>query len=73
MKPEYLYAMLDVFGKCWVVTDQATQSYSMAALLQEGWVPIRETAFHPSTGSSYILVLLERPSEGEMGFGFQNR
>lgn len=72
MKPEYLYAMLDVFGKCWVVTDQATQVYSMAALLQEGWVPIRETPFHAATGSAYILVLLERAPEGEMGFGFRN-
>lgn len=73
MKPEYVYAMLDVFGKCWIITDQATQSYSMAQLLSEGWVPIRETPFHAGTGSAYILVLLERAGEGEMGFGFGNR
>lgn len=72
MKPEYAYAMLDIYGKCWVVTDQATEPYSMARLLGEGWVPIRETPFH-SSGSPYILVLLERASGGEMGFGFPER
>ncbi len=70
MRPEYLYAMLDVNGKCWVVTDQATQPYSMASLLQEGWVPIRETSFHAAP-AAYILILLEREPQGEMGFGFR--
>lgn len=71
MRPEYLYAMLDVNGKCWVVTDQETQPYSMASLLQEGWVPIRETPFHAASGYAYILILLEREPRGEMGFGIK--
>ena len=57
----YLYAILDTNGRCWVVTDGATEKVEgLPALMREGWRPIRETPFVPSAGTDYMLICLER-------------
>jgi len=65
---EYLYAMLDTNGHCWVVRDHDTEKAAgLGALLADGWRPVRETAFHELP---YVLILLEREAAGSSGFGF---
>jgi hypothetical protein len=56
-----LYAMINTFGECWVVRDGTTEKVEgLPWLLRQGWKPVRETPFVPSTGASYILIYLER-------------
>ena len=57
----FLYAILDAFGACWVVTDSGTEKVAgLPWLMRQGWRPIRETPLIQSAGASYVLILLER-------------
>jgi hypothetical protein len=61
MRDKYLYAILDEYGHCWTVTDGGTEKMDgLPSLMREGWRPVRETAFHPTAGTGYILIVLER-------------
>lgn len=61
----YLYAMIDAFGRCWVITDEGTEKVTgLPSLLREGWHPVRETPIFVSAGSGYTLILLERDGVG---------
>ena len=61
---QYLYAILDEYGKCWVVKDDATEKVrGLPSLLAEGWHPVRETPFVGDTTDTYILILLERDGD----------
>jgi hypothetical protein len=61
MHDKYLYAMIDAFGACWTVIDGGTEKVEgLPSLMRQGWRPLRETAFHNSAGTGYILILLER-------------
>jgi hypothetical protein len=56
----YLYALIDSFGKCWVIVDGGTQKVEgLPWLMRKGWRPIRETPF-AVPGIAYILICLER-------------
>ncbi len=70
MKTEYLYAILDANGACWRLEGQGTTKANLAELLAGGWRPLRETPFAPAVGAAYVLLVLERESEGKFGFGF---
>ncbi|WP_152049467.1 hypothetical protein [Tautonia marina] len=70
---EYRYVILDYNGNCWLVQDNATQKTSgLPSMLDEGWVPVRETPFHTEgTVTPYVLILLERDGAGAGNdFGF---
>ena len=59
MNHDYLYAMIDVMGVCWVIRDGGTEKvHGLPTLLGDGWRPVRETPF--VSGGAYILILLER-------------
>jgi hypothetical protein len=61
MTDRYLYAMIDVYGGCWVINDNATEKVEgLPSLMRQGWKPVRETPYVPATGNSYILILFER-------------
>jgi hypothetical protein len=66
MKPEYLYAVLGMDGRCRAIDPQGLLALDLAALLAEGWQPVRETTF----GNGFVLVLLERGGAERVGFGF---
>ncbi len=58
---QYIYAIIDPNGHCWVVRDGSTEkAVGLPSLLREGWKPIRETPFVPAAGSEYMLICLER-------------
>ena len=58
---QYLYAILNEYGGCWVVTDGGTEKVAgLPSLLSQGWCPVRETPFVGDTTETYILILLER-------------
>ena len=58
---QYLYAILNEYGGCWVVTDDGTEKVTgLPSLLGQGWCPVRETPFVGDTVETYILILLER-------------
>jgi hypothetical protein len=61
---DYLYVIVDTYGRCWEVKDGDTELLEgLPALLQQGWRPVRETPFAGSSGiDAYILILLERDS-----------
>ena len=58
----YLYAILDEYGKCWVITDGDTRKVDgLPSLMRQGWRPLRETPFVSNKMSNnYILIYLER-------------
>ena len=62
MTDQYLYAMIDEHGSCWVVVDGGTEKVAgLPSLLREGWKPVRETPFISERMSGlYILICLER-------------
>ena len=66
MKPEYLYIILGTDGLCLGIGGQNSQTLDLAALLAEGWLPVRETTF----GNGSVLILLERGGAEKVGFGF---
>ena len=67
-RPELLYVILDADGRCRRVVDGGTEPVDgLAALLADGWRPVRETAWQ-ATGQ--ILILLERDGPESGGFGF---
>ncbi|MFO0910354.1 MAG: hypothetical protein U0794_18750 [Isosphaeraceae bacterium] len=58
----YLYAIIDEYGKCWIVGDGKTQKVEgISSLMRRGWRPIRETPYVAQRmNSTYILICLER-------------
>lgn len=67
---EYLYAIVDTNGVCWVLRDNTTEKVAgIASLLADGWRPLRESAFHQVP---YMMLVLERDARGSgaAGFGF---
>lgn len=60
--PRQLYVILDFYGKCWEVKDDAIERIAgLPSLLEQGWRPVRETPFPPQNGyHPCILILLER-------------
>lgn len=65
---EYLYALIDVHGGCWVIRDDDTEKVAgLPSLLADGWRPLRETSFQVEP---YMLVVLERDSRAPEDFGF---
>lgn len=68
---EYLYAMLDTNGTCWLIRDNTTEKVAgLPSLLAEGWRPLRETSFHEVP---YMMIVLERETRGPKEFGFPGR
>jgi hypothetical protein len=61
MPDRFQYAIIDTFGKCWVITDDGTEKVQgLPWLMRQGWTPVRETPYHIPAGESYVLILLER-------------
>ena len=71
MKTEYLYAILDSDGKCRRIVQGGNTVVSLVDLLDDGWRPLRETPYPPANGAMYVLIVLERETEGQFGFGFK--
>jgi hypothetical protein len=58
---QFLYAIIDVNGSCWVVLDDTTPKVKgLPWLMRQGWKPIREVPFPSAAGQDYILICLER-------------
>jgi hypothetical protein len=62
MTDQYLYAIIDEYGTCWVIDDDGTEKVEgLPWLMRQGWIPLRETPFiSDKTTSTYILILFER-------------
>jgi hypothetical protein len=57
----YLYAIINEYGECWVIRDGTTEKVTgLPSLMREGWRPVRETPFVGERTSTYILICFER-------------
>jgi hypothetical protein len=62
MTDQYLYAIIDESGTCWVVHDHGNEKVEgLPWLMRQGWKPLRETPFvSDKRFSTQILILFER-------------
>jgi hypothetical protein len=62
MTDNYLYAIINENGTCWVINDGGTEKVAgLPSLMREGWKPVRETPYLGENAmAAYILILFER-------------